>query len=237
MRKIVATSIIFILIMIVWIGYLKYDTKNFIEELSHEPLQQVDKAAKDTTKTSKDKVAKTEQTGFENPLSSLPEEKTEIIQENNHSDTNTENKDNVLQSVQPPEETGISPELKKVFSEYHNLYRKSEELSLVLGPLITRSVELSVRITTIGQDLSAAKDQETRRKIRSEWNEIDKWIEDNGPNIMKLQDEATRLSNERLRNINAYGFATETDFLKAHRKDYETWVSDEGLSQLSIFRR
>ena len=236
MRKIVVTGIIFILIMIVWIGYLKYDTKNFIEELSHEPLKQVDKAPKDTTETSKDKVAKTEQTGFENALSSLPEEKTEIDQENKHSDTNTENKDNVLQSVQTPEETGISPELKKVFSEYHNLYRKSEELSLVLAPLITRSVEQAQRLRTIGQDLSAAKDEETRRKIRSEWNAIDKWIEENKPDIIKLQDEATRLSNERLRIINAYGFATETDFLKAHSKDYETWVSDEGLSQLSIFR-
>lgn len=237
MRKFVVTGIIFILIMIVWISYLKYDTKNFIEELSHEPLQQVDRAPKDTSDTSKDTVPKTEQTGFENTLSSLPEGKTEINEENNHSNTNTENKDNVLESVQTPEETGISPELKKVFSEYHNLYRKSEELSLVLAPLITRSVELSYRFTTIGQDLSAAKDEETRRKIRSEWNAIDKWIDENRPEIIKLQDEATQLSNERLRIINAYGFATERDFLKAHRKDYETWVSDEGLSQLFIFRR
>ena len=227
MQKIFVTGIIFILIMIVWIGYLKYDTKNFIEELSHEPLKQVDRTAKDSTKKSKDTVTKTEQTGFENPLSSLPEEKTEIDEENSHSDIQTKNKDNVLESVPTSEETGISPELKKVFSEYHNLYRKSEELSLVLAPLITRSVELSYRFTTIGQDLSAAKDEETRRKIRSEWNAIDKWIDENRPEIIKLQDEATQLSNERLRIINAYGFATERDFLKAHRKDYTVLLPKE----------
>ena len=41
MRKIVVASIISILLLIVWIGYLKYDTKNFMKELSHEPLKQV----------------------------------------------------------------------------------------------------------------------------------------------------------------------------------------------------
>ncbi len=247
MRKLIFAGIITILAVITWTCYLEHDTKKFIEKLSQEPLpkQQVNSTAKDSDaiETSVDGVAKTEQAGLENTLSFSPEDTPEDVGQS--TDAGTGSKVGVLDPEQTPEGTGISPELKKVFSEYHNLYKESEELSLVLGPLITRSVELSQRLTVIGQELSAvigqelsaARDEATRRKVRAEWAAIDKWIEEEGPGIFKLQDEASHLASERLRIINAYGFETEKDFLRAHRKDYETWVSDESLTPLSIFRR
>ena len=243
MRKLVVTCIISVLVIIAWIGYLKYDTRKFIEELSSEPLpkQQVNSTVKDSTETSVDGVAKTEQAGLENTLSFSPEDTPEDVGQSNDSDAGTGSIMGVLDPEQTPEGTGISPELKKVFSEYHNLYKKSEELSYVLGPLIIRSVEMSQRLTVIGQELSAARDEATRRKIRAEWAAINKLIEEDGPGTFKLQfkleDEASHLASERLRIINEYGFETEKDFLKAHRNDYETWVSDESLTPLSIFRR
>ncbi len=237
MRKLIFTGVISVIILIVLTIYVKYDNKKFIEELALEPppKQQVNNTAKDVMETSADGITK--QAGLEN----TPEETTEDVGQSIDSDVGTGSHTGVLDPEQTPDGTGISPELKKVFSEYHNLYKKSEELSLVLGPLITQSVELSQRLTVIGQELSAAKDEATRRKVQSEWDAIDKWMEEEGPRTFKLQfklqDEARQLASERLRIINAYGFATEKDFLKAHRKDYETWVSDESLTPLSIFRR
>ncbi len=243
MRKLIFAGIITILAVIGWISYLRYDTKKFIEELPLDPLpkQQVNSTAKDSDaiETSVDGVAKTEQAGLENTLSFSPEDTPEDVGQS--TDAGTGSKVGVLDPEQTPEGTGISPELKKVFSEYHNLYKESEELSLVLGPLIIRSVEMSQRLTVIGQELSAARDEATKRKIRAEWAAINKLIEEDGSGTFKLQfklqDEASHLASERLRIINAYGFETEKDFLRAHRKDYETWVSDESLTPLSIFRR
>ena len=243
MRKLIFTGVISVLVIIAWIGYLKYNTKKFIEEWSSEPLpkQQVNSTVKDSTETSVDGVAKTEQAGLENTLSFSPEDTPEDVGQSNDSDAGTGSIMGVLDPEQTPEGTGISPELKKVFSEYHNLYKESEELSYVLGPLIIRSVEMSQRLTVIGQELSAARDEATKRKIRAEWAAINKLIEEDESGTFKLQfklqDEARQLASERLRIINAYGFETEKDFLKAHRNDYETWVSDESLTPLSIFRR
>lgn len=235
MRKLIFTSVISVVLLIVLTIYVRYDRKQFIEELSLDtlPKQQLNNTAKDTTETSVDGVAETKQAGFENTSEETPED----VGKSNDSDASTGSKVGVLEPDQTPEETEISLELKKVFSEYHNLYQKSEELSLVLAPLITRSVEDAHRLAVIGQELSAARDEATRRKVQAEWDAIDKWTEEEGPGIFKLQDEARYLASERLRIINEYGFETEKDFLRAHRKDYETWVSDESLTPLSIFRR
>lgn len=235
MRKLIYTGVVTVFIVIAFIIYVKYDTKKFVQELSLEtpPEQQANSTGKDATEASVDEVTNTEQTGFEN----TPKEILKDVGQFNELNADTESKVDDLDPVQTPAETKISPELKKVFSNYHNLYKKSEELSLVLGPLIMRSVELSQRLTVIGQELSAAKDEATRRKVLAEWDGIDKWTEEEGPRILELQDEASKLASERLRIINEYGFETERDFLRAHRNDYETWVSDESLTPLSIFRR
>lgn len=235
MRKLIYTGVVTVFIVIVFTIYVKYDTKRFVQELSLEtpPKQRTNSIAKDATEVSVDEVTKTEQTGLEN----TPKETLEPVEQSNDVNADTGSKVTDLNSEQTTEEPRISPELKRVFSKYHNLYKKSEELSLVLGPLIMRSVELSQRLTVIGQELSAAKDEATRRKILAEWDAIDKWSEEEGPRIFKLQDEARKFASERLRIINEYGFETEKDFLRAHRNDYETWVSDESLTPLSIFRR
>jgi len=239
MRRLIYTGVITAIMVIVFIIYVKYDTKKFVQELSLEtlPEQQVNSTEKDTSEASMEGVDKTERIGQKNTSMVTLKD----VSQSKDSDTETGSKVDDLDPGQTPEITEISPELKKVFSNYHNLYKKSEELSLVLGPLITQSVELSQRLTVIGQELSAAKDEATRRKVQSEWDAIDKWMAEEGPRTFKLQfklqDEASQLASERLRIINAYGFATEKDFLRAHRNDYETWVSNESLTPLSIFRR
>ena len=235
MRRLIYTGVVTVFIAIVFTIYVKYDTKRFVQELSLEtpPKQQTNSTAKDATEVSVDEVTNPEQTGLEN----TPKETLEPVKQSNDVNVDTGSKVTDLNSEQTTEEPRISPELKRVFSKYHNLYKKSEDLSLVLGPLITRSVELSQRLTVIGQELSAARDEATRRKILAEWDAIDKWTEEEGPRILKLEDEASQLASERLRIINEYGFETEKDFLRAHRNDYETWVSDESLTPLSIFRR
>ncbi|MYF98660.1 hypothetical protein F4212_05930, partial [Candidatus Poribacteria bacterium] len=118
MRRLIYTGVVTVFIAIVFTIYVKYDTKRFVQELSLEtpPKQQTNSTAKDATEVSVDEVTNPEQTGLEN----TPKETLEPVKQSNDVNVDTGSKVTDLNSEQTTEEPRISPELKRVFSKYHN---------------------------------------------------------------------------------------------------------------------
>ena len=228
MRKLIVASIITVFAFIGWISYLRYDTNKFIEELPQlpSPKQRDNSTVQDARDLPVDGFGKTTQMKYEN---TSPSDFKETDEDNVLSiDINTDmkGKAGTLDFEQVPEENQISPELEKLFIEYSNLDQQSIEVSKVLAPLIDRTIVVNQRLLVIGQELSAARDEGTKRKVQSEWEAIDKLIEDMKPKVTRLEEEAELLFNKRLSLVNEYGFSSEGDFLKTHEMVYRTWLSD-----------
>lgn len=233
MRKLIVAGIITVLALIGWISYLRYDTNKFIKELSQElPPKQRDKSTvHDARDPLVDGIGKNAQMEHKN---TSPSDSKEMDEDNVlPTDINADIKGKVgtldFEQIpeQIPEGIQISPELEKLFIEHNNLWQQSIEVSKELAPIINRTFEMNERLRVIGQELSAARDEGTKRKVLSEWEAIDKWIEEIKPKVTGLEDEAKLLSNKRLRLVSEYGFSSEDDFLKTHGMVYRTWLSDQ----------
>lgn len=230
MRKLIIASIITVFLLIAWMCYIHYDTQRFIEELAQElpPKIQVNRATKSDSDPleprQNDETIQTEQehTHIDN-FKEIDEDSVLPLE----SDTDIKDRMGTLDFGNMPESNLITPEIEELFIEYNNLWQQSIEVSKVLAPLINRTIEVNKRLLVIGQELSAARDEDTKRKVLSEWEAIDKWIEEIKPKVTILEEEAELLSNKRLSLVSEYGFSSEDDFLKTHEMVYRTWLSDQ----------
>lgn len=237
MRKLIVASIITVFLVTAWTCYVQYDTKKFIEELSQEPLpkQRNNSTVWDSREPHVDGVdgaGRTTQAEHENTPISLGETPQDGAQPNEIG-VGAGSEVDVLEPDQTSENitTTLSPELKELFTRFHPLHQRSLKVSEEYRPVITQVLSVNERLRTIGQDLAKAKDEATKRKVLSEWEEINKWVEDQKPVITTLQDEMKQLASDRLRLLNEYGFSSEVIFLKTYEKiyqeAYDTWASGQ----------
>lgn len=232
MRKLIVAGIITVFLVTAWTCYMQYDTKKFIEDLSQEPLpkQRNNSTVQDSREPHVDGVGKTAQVEHENTSISL-EETPQDGSQSNEIGAGTRSEVDALDPGQTSDNitTTLSPELEELFTRFHPLHQRSLEVSEEYRPIITRVLSVNSRLRTIGQDLANARDEATKRKVLSEWKEINKWVEEQKPVIKRLQGEKKQLASDRLQLLNEYGFSSESVFLKTYdqvyQKAYDTWIS------------
>ena len=147
MRKLIFAGIITILAVIGWISYLRYDTKKFIEELPQEPppKQQVNGTKKDSSETLVDGVGETTRAGQENTSALPSKEKPKDGAQPDEIGAGTGSDVDALDPEQTPLDTGISPELKKVFTEIRPIYKQMKEIVGEIGTGNNQISKLSQR--------------------------------------------------------------------------------------------
>lgn len=227
MRKFIFAGIITILAVITWIGYLKYDTKKFIKELSLEPLpkQQVNSTAKNASETSMDSVTKTKQTGLENTPEQTLEEVAPLLADTN---TGTEMERSGIESGQTQESTALSPELEKLFTSYYNIRKEIEKVDkMELVPLQTQSLLMYYRRTEIYELLDTDLGESTSKSLYAELEEMDEWGKEFNPRIYELQDEVHLIFEKQAELLKAHDFPSWENFWGTHQETYKTWVSDQ----------
>ena len=229
MRKLIFIGIISVLIVVAWISYLMYDIKQFREEFplvpTKPPKQQVNRHAKDALETSADDAAETIH-AEEDKMTFLTQEMPEDVPQPYQNEANTETEMATRELQQTPEDIGLSPVLKELFTEFHPLHVRSFEVAMELNPITEKSIESNDRLKEIGKHLTAAAEDEVgRRKIQAERDAIYEWIEKIKPIVIKLQNESLLLTGERERLLSEYGFSSEDDFWRTHEDDYDTWLN------------
>ena len=233
MRKLIFAGIITILAVITWTCYLEHDTKKFIEELSQEPppKQQVNKQVNSTTKDSREtpvgSIGETTRAGQENTLALPPKEKPKDGAQPNEIGAGTRSEMDALDSKQTPIDTGISPELKKVFTEIRPLYKQMKEIVGEIGTGNNQISKITQRQLEILSEVDSINDDEIERELLEEYNASIKLEQEIGQAVIRLQDELKPFVTELRRILSENGFQSQLEFEKAHIKTYETWESEQ----------
>ena len=229
MRKLIFAGIITILAVIGWISYLRYDTKKFIEELPQEPppKQQVNGTKKDSSETLVDGVGETTQARQENTSALPSKEKPKDGAQPDEIGAGTGSDVDALDPEQTPLDTGISPELKKVFTEIRPLYKQMKEIVGEIGTGNNQISKITQRQLEILSEVDSINDDEIERELLEEYNASIKLEQEIGQAVIRLQDELKPFVTELRRILSENGFQSQLEFEKAHIKTYETWESEQ----------
>lgn len=226
MRKLIFTGVIWAFIVISFIIYLRYDKKKFIEELSLASTPQKQQVQRTTKKgvsplvTNPNSVDAVIQARDENPGTLNMD--VNSIEDASSIETNWNTNGEVDNQYigQTLVNTGLSPELEKLFSEFHPIHQQSLAVNMELGAITEHTIDVDTRLQEIGRELSNARDEPTKQKLYSERKSIYKEIEDIKPVAISLQEESRQLANDRLRLFKKYGYSTEMDFWEDHEETY-----------------
>ena len=229
MRKLIFAGIITILAVITWTCYLEHDTKKFIEKLSQEPppKQQVNGTKKDSSETPVGDIGETTQARQENTSALLSKEDPKDGAQPDEIGAGTGSDVDALDPEQTPLDTGISPELKKVFTEIRPLYKQMKEIVGEIGTGNNQISKLSQRQLEILSEVDSINDDEIERELLEEYNASIKLEQEIGQAVIRLQDELKPFVTELRRILSENGFQSQLEFEKAHIKTYETWESEQ----------
>ena len=220
MRKLIIIGIISVVAMIAWIGYLKYDTQQFIKELSSTPeASSLEQQAKDTAKDASVPAPDStmESTTGHEKVSPLPTEdlRAETSEDVTHPDrlrSNTETGGDVLGSGGTPADTELSPEVVALYTDLQPIYDEYAIVSWEYMQVMTKMHEVSDRKDEITFQLSS------NPKARQELRELQEWINANYSTYEELHDEASRRADVMKTFINSRGYSYR-DF------DWETFFT------------
>ena len=229
MRKLIFAGIITILAVITWTCYLEHDTKKFIEKLSQEPppKQQVNGTKKDSSETPVGDIGETTQARQENTSALLSKEDPKDGAQPDEIGAGTGSDVDALDPEQTPLDTGISPELKKVFTEIRPLYKQMKEIVGEIGTGNNQISKITQRQLEILSEVDSINDDEIERELLEEYNASIKLEQEIGQAVIRLQDELKPFVTELRRILSENGFQSQLEFEKAHIKTYETWESEQ----------
>ena len=229
MRKLIFAGIITILAVITWTCYLEHDTKKFIEKLSQEPppKQQVNGTKKDSSETPVGDIGETTQARQENTSALPSKENPKDGAQPDEIGAGTGSDVDALDPEQTPLDTGISPELKKVFTEIRPLYKQMKEIVGEIGTGNNQISKITQRQLEILSEVDSINDDEIERELLEEYNASIKLEQEIGQAVIRLQDELKPFVTELRRILSENGFQSQLEFEKAHIKTYETWESEQ----------
>ena len=151
MRKLIIVGTISVVAMIAWIGYLKYDTQQFIKELPELPsseqqsggipgevdsLRDVDEATTPSTITD---------VKNENDPSAAPPH-TVQTDDSVISTGTTNSEEGVVTQTLEDNSAELTPEIKTLFVRYKNLFDQYRKVSRELQPLMKQATELTLQL-------------------------------------------------------------------------------------------
>ena len=114
-------------------------------------------------------------------------------------------------SRETPSDSGISPELIKVFTEIQPIYKHIEEIVRVLAPLDRQIYNNMERQEDILSELKTITNPEVGRKLSEEFESLNKLEHEIGSEMLKLQDKLIPLETELKRILSEYGFHSQRE--------------------------
>jgi len=227
-RRLILGGIVLMLAMIAWTLYLEYDKRQFIQSLPKLPQthhHQPAGATERLTPLPENREEQTVQQAPENVLDAAPaapEDFTDLAE----GEADTVFEDVFEGSMPEVDDTSLSPELETLFSQYYALTQQVVEVGKVLSPLLDTDVLATQRIREILSDaLPNAPDDAARQVLYDEFDELRAWQEEVEPTIYELQDERTRISEERAALLAEYGFSSWYEFEETYQDTYSAWAS------------
>ncbi len=209
MRKLIIIGILSVVAMIVWIGYLKYDTQRFIKELpstldaSSSQEQQAKNTVKEDTAAPPDSII--ESTTGDEKASQLPTEggPAETSEDGKHPDrrSNTETGGDVLESGGTPADTKLSPEIVALYTDLQPIYDEYAMAGWEYMQVMTKMHASANRKKEIIQEQTS--NPETAQELR----QLQTWINENYSSYKELSDEADRRADALQTLIESRGFS------------------------------
>ncbi|MYA71233.1 hypothetical protein F4009_16845 [Candidatus Poribacteria bacterium] len=232
MRKLIFGGIVFVLAMVVWKLYLDYETRQFIQNLPKLPeseLQQLD-SIPGTVKTTPltTEPDDTEVELLNDLVSDTSASATMEIASTTATDLISEFENGFIEEGPAPDNTGLSPELKTLFSEYYPLHQELVEVSKVLTPMLERHRLGSRRIRDILlNELPGSTDGPERQALHAEIDEIHAWKNKVKRITMELQNKREQLYDESSILFAKYGISSWQEFNRIHGDAYNAWKSEQ----------
>ncbi|MDE0314718.1 MAG: hypothetical protein OXM61_07450 [Candidatus Poribacteria bacterium] len=227
MRKLILIGIIGLMVLIVWIIYLRYDTNRFIQKLSPSsiPKQQINSMTKDAVETPATDGQENEVAGQESTQAYSQEGTPEGITQTIETKPNIEGKVDVLQPDQISKDTELSPEVVALYSEFSVLYDEYVRVSKEYIPLMKQFKKSTDRYSNIGQEIGAAAGNTKKiDALYAEYDDLVKWLEVNTPIYQRLQTEVYSFSGEMGNFLKSRGFSSRDEF---DWKAYFAWRSEQ----------
>ena len=216
MRKLILVGIISVLVVIVFISYLKYDTQRFRKELFSMPNtsslleQEAKNGTEDALVNPTDSIIEST-TGDEKasplPTEDLPAGTSEDVAHPNRLRSNTEKVVDVLESGQTPADIELSPEVVALYTDLQPLYDEYTKVGWEYMQVMTKMHETAKRKEGITEELNATSDPETERALRVELKELETWIDANYSIYQALRDETDRRNDAMQTLVESRGFS------------------------------
>ena len=230
MRTLIFGGSAIVLAMIAWVLYLEHDKRQFIESLPKLPQSlrhHADSATERLAPLPENKGEQTEPETLETAidiLTTVPADVTERAEPG----ADTVFEEVFEESMPEVDDTGLSPELETLFSQYYTFTQQVVEVEKVLSPLLDTHVLTTQRIREIlSEALPNAPDDAARQVLYDELDELRAWQEEVDPTIDDLQDERTRISEKRAAFLTAYGFSSWYEFEETYQDTYSVWASEQ----------
>lgn len=216
MRKLIIAVFIFAIVLIGWIGYLKYDTERFIDSLPEfsTPEQQSGEIAEsDSLRDVNEATTTNTITDVKNEYGTAAEQ-AHIVQSDDRlvSTGSTNAEEGLAAHTLEDNSAKLTHEIKTLFVRYKELFDQSREVNRELEPFTNQRNEL---ILHLQKDLPYNDLIETIKQIE----ELDTYI-------MPLQDETERLDELEATLFIEYGFATEDEFYDKYGEIFDVWKAE-----------
>lgn len=219
MRKLIFSAIISVIVIIAWISYLNYDTKQFINDLSELPssVQQ-----SDGTSEQVESLPDIDETITPDTIAEVQNEKgildipIRISQTDDSSITPADAANSDREVVTPQlggNDAELSVEIKTLFVKYKDIFDQYRKVNRELEPLNQQATALTLQLQ---------KDPPSNVKIQ-----IIKQIEVLDAHIIPLQEEVEKLDDASLTLLKEYGFASEDEFYDEYEEIYDVWEADQ----------
>ena len=215
MRKLILIGIIWVVGIIVWISYLKYDAHRFIKEWSSTPevSSPTEQQAKDTVKDASVPASGyiIESTTGDEQASQHPTEDGLVgtFEDVVHPDrlrTNAETGREVLGSGQTSDGTKLSPEIVVLYTDLQPLYDEYAKVGWEYMQVMTKMHESVNRKTEIIQE--GASNPETQQELR----QLQTWIEANYSTYKELHNETVRRNDVMQTFLKSRGYSSGFDW-------------------------
>ncbi len=221
MRKLIISTFIMIIVMIVWISYQKYDTKRFIEELplsSHDEKQQLNdtvanSTVKDTDVTLVDNLANTKHSQHESSSTSLSEGESEDGGQPLNTVPDVGTKSDILDPDPTLITPKVSPEMQAMYSEFNVIYDQYVKVSKEYIPLSKQMSKNTTLYNNYGQQYQSANGNiEKMDELAAEYDDLVKWLQVNTPIYRRLQTEVYSLNEEIKNFLKSKGYSSRNAF-------------------------
>lgn len=233
MRKLIVGSIVFVILFIVWTLYLDYDTERFIQGLPKPQgtgAQHQDGTPQTSAVTPKQRVDKTAAEALENAdepvLSETSEDFTRWIKTETDTIFDAEAPD-----IKPEtDNSGLSPELETLFSEYYPLYKQRYEIAMQLNPLIYRDTSSNRQVVELFGALNGEDNEGIQKTLDDELDTTIAWKKRNGPRIRELSEARSQLDEQISNLLTPYGLTNSLEFWDLYSETFKTWQTQNGFS-------